>query len=386
MRFLRAAVCLAVLHPVLPNGFAPIARAAERQFSTVESLTVREGETSSGDLYVWTRNADIAGLHDGDLLGGGESLLISGEVNGDIFFFGNRVEITEQGKVRDSVRCWTYISNFNGEIEGDLVAGAYQLTIHSRAHITGNVHIFAGVANIEGTIDGELNFTGGQITVGGTIGKDANIEADAIGLLSDARIGGDLNYNSRHELDQDLAEIVAGQVNFEETVDKPKKREPLFFARLLWWWYVGSALLVGLLAVALFRRAAQATIASIGTDRFLVPLVGLGISLVVPAASVLALVLVVSLPLGVISLLLFLVALYVAKVPVAIWLGELVLRQFGQTSPSPFFALALGILPLYLLFEIPYLGNLLWLGTIWLGLGAMVLAVRHYVQERSTPG
>ena len=44
--------------------------------------------------------------------------------------------------------------------------------------------------------------------------------------------------------------------------------------------------------------------------------------------------------------------------------------------------MGLGIVVLYLLFAIPYLGWLIWLGATWLGLGAMVLSGRAYLAAR----
>jgi hypothetical protein len=44
----------------------------------------------------------------------------------------------------------------------------------------------------------------------------------------------------------------------------------------------------------------------------------------------------------------------------------------------------LGVLILRLLYLIPYVGWLVWLVAIWLGLGAMILATRSHLQQPQT--
>ena len=79
--------------------------------------------------------------------------------------------------------------------------------------------------------------------------------------------------------------------------------------------------------------------------------------IVVPMATVLVCVLIVTIPFAALALFLYVVALYVAKLPVAIWLGQRILRWGGRPPPSPFWGLLLGAPILYLVFETPYLGT-----------------------------
>lgn len=152
-------------------------------------------------------------------------------------------------------------------------------------------------------------------------------------------------------------------------------------------WKIASSLLVGFVALALFRRVAPALTGSLDREAMLGALIGFGTSLIVPAAAVLSIALIVSLPLGVVTLLVFVIALYLAKLPVALWLGRRALRAAGQASPSPFLALTIGVIALHLLFLVPfYVGTFAWWLTTWLGLGAMVLALRNRSQPPAKGG
>ena len=68
--------------------------------------------------------------------------------------------------------------------------------------------------------------------------------------------------------------------------------------------------------------------------------------------------------------------------PVALWVGNRLLRLMGSTDPSPYLALILGIPLLYLVFAVPYAGRVLWFVTAWVGLGSIILATRNYSMER----
>jgi hypothetical protein len=69
---------------------------------------------------------------------------------------------------------------------------------------------------------------------------------------------------------------------------------------------------------------------------------------------------------------------------VAAWLGRKILTWLGGSDPSPYLSLVLGLLILYGLFTIPFaVGNLIWLATTWLGLGAIILATRSHLQTKA---
>lgn len=367
------------------TAIAVPAAAEADQFCKVQTFDVRSGETRSGDSYSIAANIDVAGTHDGDLFALAQTALISGEITGDLLFAGQSIDIS--GHVGDSVRVWANGVTVTGTIDGDLIVFANQVNLHPRGHVTGNLAALAGSAIVQGRVDGDLRFTGGKVAVGGHVGRDAIIEADSIDLDAEARIGGDLEYVARKPLEIDTGEIVAGEVRFEKEVDDEADDEPFITASSVFWWvgYTLAAMLVGMVALGLFRRTAPAVAARIQQDAMMGALIGFGVFFVVPAAAVLAIVIVIALPLGVMALALFVVALYLAKIPVALWLGGRLLSWSGQTERSPFLALALGMPVLYLLFELPYLGFFVWVATAWLGLGAILLTVRNH-QPDVAPG
>jgi cytoskeletal protein CcmA (bactofilin family) len=353
------------------------------RFCKKPSFNVREGETHEGDLYIVApQNLNIYGTHRGDLIGYAGMTKIKGVVEGDVILAGSNLDV--DGEVMDSVRYVGSMASANGTIHGDLIVMGAHLTLGPTARVTGDVIVWAGGIEMLGTIEGELRFTGGKVEIGGTVHQDTILEADEIRFGDGAQLLGNLTYHARKELDPELTgSVTAGEVVFEEKRDDDEEDEPWLTTSSIMWhlWANVAALLVGIVVVALFRGEAPRLTERVGRESVMATLIGFGTFLMVPTASALAIVLLVSLPLGVIALGAFLIALYLAKIPVALWLGDRILRLAGAASPSPFAAVVVGVVLLYLLFALPFhIGFILWLVTTWLGLGATLLAVRDHRQ------
>jgi hypothetical protein len=117
--------------------------------------------------------------------------------------------------------------------------------------------------------------------------------------------------------------------------------------------------------------------------------IGLGAGLVLPLAAAIAagITLLVGAPLAIIVCLAVLVGFYLGKLPVALWIGERLLRRKTATGRPRAAALLIGIVILYVVFTVPYLGAFLWFVASFVGLGAIVLASwRQSPPEGPQPG
>jgi len=371
-RALLAAGCV-----LLPFS-APSLAAPFDNFCGAETYRLGADETHVGDLYLSGRKLTVSGRQDGDLVAAAYTLSIPGEVTGDVAAGCSLVDIS--GTVGDSVRIFSSSATISGTIDGDLLVFSGVLQIRESAVIRGNVHIFSGQAAVGGTIDGELTFKGGEIDLTARVGKNADLEADRIELGAEARIAGDLTYAARKEVEFDAERIVGGEVlvkELAETEESASWLSPFNIAVRIW--LALSTMLIGSVLIALARPAIPAIVEPIGRDALVGGLIGFGIALIVPAAAVILIGLVIPLPLGVIVLVLYLLVMYLAKVPVAIWIGQRLLAMTGRVGDSPYAALVVGTLLLYVVFSIPYLRWPLWFLVAFLGLGAGILAARSHL-------
>ena len=91
---------------------------------------------------------------------------------------------------------------------------------------------------------------------------------------------------------------------------------------------------VGPAALALFIRQVPGIVSLVGGDGLRCAGFGFITFVVVPVAGLLACVLVITIPIVLIALMFFGLVVYLAKVPVAIWLGDQILARFGRTGRS----------------------------------------------------
>jgi hypothetical protein len=128
----------------------------------------------------------------------------------------------------------------------------------------------------------------------------------------------------------------------------------------------------GTVIVALTKDHARRTSETIRTK----PLKSLGIGFVtficMPIVLLILLVLIITAPLMFVVTLAYLIMLYIAKFYVAIWLGDLILRRSGRTDVSPIPSLLLGLVPIYLVTAIPFLGTFIGIVIIFFGVGALL--------------
>ena len=87
------------------------------------------------------------------------------------------------------------------------------------------------------------------------------------------------------------------------------------------------------------------------------------------------LVTVIGIPLGLVALLMYIILFYISKIFVAVAVGDLLMKKFtGSEKRSQAVALLIGLVLLTILFEIPFLGWILYFATVCIGLGAILIA------------
>jgi hypothetical protein len=128
-------------------------------------------------------------------------------------------------------------------------------------------------------------------------------------------------------------------------------------------------MLVGWLALVLFPGFFQASTLAVGSGwRSL----GLGVAVLagMPVAIVVSAITLVGLPASLMLLAVYLAAIYLAKVWVGTFLGRILLKPAGATKGDWLLGLLAGLPILTIAEFIPYLGGLVRLGVVCLGLGA----------------
>jgi cytoskeletal protein CcmA (bactofilin family) len=358
----------------------------DTQFSDLGgNYKIPEGKSHHGNLKLFKGTVTVAGTQEGDLWVLGGALEVTGEVTGKVTFIGGNLSVS--GKVGKDLDARGANCTIAGTVGGDLDAKCGTVALPAGSHVTGDAEIYAGEIAVDGAIDGNLTAEGGQISLSGNVGKDASLKADVLKVDPKARIAGNLSHESRVPLTLDEKSIVGGATDDEHKIHIRVEHRPAFFWRVLKWvGWLALAFLVGLAALALARKPGDAILAATRSDVLRNLGVGFLAFIVVPVAAVVSCILIVTIPLALAVLVAYALAVYLAKVPVAVLVGRKLLVRLGKPEPSPYVAFAAGIVVLYVLFAIPVLGWILWFACVFLGLGAMVLGLRDWRQAKKRNG
>jgi hypothetical protein len=92
---------------------------------------------------------------------------------------------------------------------------------------------------------------------------------------------------------------------------------------------------------------------------------------------------VIGIPLGLITLALWGMAIYLSQIPVGLFIGRWIIGRFREVESRGILlgALASGLAILTLLMLIPYLGVAIWLATVLFGFGALLVSERRLRAE-----
>lgn len=338
-------------------------------------------ENVDDDLYVFGSAIDISGNVSGDVIAFGQSVTVSGEVSGDVIAAAQSVRVT--GPVGGSVRAAGQDVEIGGAVSGDALLAGAVVRVGSEGAIGRDV--IAGGATIALNGDVKRNVLAGAetLTIASAVGGDVTADATNLTVTDTGSIGGDLTYYS------DNKALVNGQVS-GQTVQHPARNQEarrrqqarpnpaasLGFVALAWFQsLIGMALFVVLTVLALRRFSVVAA-----DEVFARPLASVGIGF-----GVLALVFPVA---GFVFFLgLFLGGWWIAFVLMAVvWLlalvgtvvgalagGRWALSRMGQKTVHPILSALVGLLVIWVLGAIPFIGWIVGFAAMLFGTGALVV-------------
>jgi hypothetical protein len=236
--------------------------------------------------------------------------------------------------------------------------------------IVEDVFVIHGGARIHGRVTGDVAVLSGRVEISGEVDGDVTAAAGQIELVDGAVVGGDVLYgNNDREPQIGPQATVRGTVSHEGW-DRAFDALPVLGGAALWLAMTISTLVLGLILVLVFPRAADAIGAQARERLLLVVGVGAATFVAVPIAAGLAAVTLVGIPLA-LALLFALLPLAVLAYVTSAWTLGRRLMGSREDRVVPFLA-GLGILRALAL--VPVLGWIVWLIAVVLGLGLLVAA------------
>lgn len=354
-------------------------------YATVKSndtIIVSESEVIDDDFFATGDSITIEGTVNGDVYAAGNRITIRGTVNGDVIAAGGTIEVT--GVVRDDLRAaGNSISLIGAEIGDSVSVGGNELVVDNESVIAGGV-VFGGRSlQLDGKIGRGVTGGSDDARIDNQVGRTVRIAANSITIDESAVIDGNLEYRS------DTEAVIKGQIR-GETIRSQEALHVDTAEFMRWfvigfnaWAFVGAIIVAGVLML-LFPRMFDKSYKNLKAQPLKIVGIGAIATLITIPLVVLLFVSVFGIPLAVVLVVIWLLAIYFAKFFVGYAIGVSLLNPDAKSrSFKLYLALVFGLFVYYVLRLLPGFGWIIRFATVVLGIGMMLsLYVRNNPQKQ----
>ena len=333
-----------------------------------EFITVAANETVEDTLLAAGNTVHMEGVVNGDLLAFGRTVEVRGTVKGDLVSFAKRTVVS--GSVEGRIYTFSESLDLDGQLGHSIYGFAQSLRVNDRGHVGEGIVVAAGDVSLEGEVKRSVDiFISGNADVSGNIGRDLTMLGVGLTLTNTARVGGNLSARVHQLKDVHIADgaTIGGKRDIQVRVRESRFTRPRFYFYQAVW--LAAAMLVGWLGLLLFPGFVRATTQAVGSGWSSLGL-GVGVLAGAPVAMIVVAITLVGIPVSLMLFAVYLAAIYLAKVWVGAFLGRILLKPSGATKGDWVLGLLVGLLILTIVGYVPYLGGLVRLGVVCLGLGA----------------
>lgn len=309
-----------------------------------------------GDLIAFGRRVVVTGTIKGNLIAFAESLSISGEISGTTINAGNSVELTDV------------------VLHGDFWGAGESVQISRDSRIAGNVTVAAQLASIQGSVGRDLTAGAEAVELRGRVGEDMVAYAKDIKLLGEASIVGDLTIHSSSEdgLSRSSASKVGGTVSFEHHDDQGRSRNKYATAKFYGFQVLRLAAAF-IVAYGLFRLFPSVRTVSLngGMSGFVTAGIGLVSVVSLPIILLIVGMTIVGLPITVFGFFTWLFGLYLAKIMVAWLIGDMLFNN-SEGEEKVALPLLAGLAIVVVAINVPFIGGIVSFLFTVVGIGMLV--------------
>lgn len=337
-----------------------------------DDVIIQKERIVNDNVYAAARNVNVEGTINGDLIVMSDNVQVSGKIKGDLLGVTSNLNIT--GEVEGNVRAMAQSVNITGKIGRNANLMTQDTNIGENGSIAWDLIFLSESVNIAGSVGKDLQGSATRLEVSGSVGSDikAKLKATAgkepLIVKNDANIGGNIFYRSdiKGNISEDAN--VAGVIEYGE-YESGSQAVASWFSELIYSLF--GALLIGLVLVTLGRNKLNTLFELLRDRPEFAALKGVGILVLIPAATILLFFTIIGIPLALILLALWVVFLVLSRVIVAIFIGQWLVNKTNWKNKSLMLSMVIGVVLSWIAFSIPVFGWVLSLAAIVLGLGVL---------------
>lgn len=375
---LRAAAIIAVfICATLPT--AVLAKVVTSE----SSVSVGADEIVQDDLFISGETVAIDGTVNGDVYAAAGSVTVNGTVNGDVYMAGGM--LTLNGTVRQDVLAAGGNVFINGATIGDsLILVGGNVIVDDATTVGGGMIYATGTMNLAAYIGRGLMGASGDLAFSGSVAKDMNVTAETIAIGANAAVDGNLSYLSEQPLAIENEAVVAGSI--QRIAPDVKPDQPSHEGEIGWRiWMFLAALLVGCLAIRFFPRASSQAAERVIRQPLHAYIFGIAAFIGLPIAIAILCFTIIGIPLALLTLAAYLVSLYLVQIVLGLVIGRLFYHHLQGKEWNRYASFGIGLLALYIVTALPYLGPLLSFLGIPFAFGAIVLMIEDALKKKPAP-
>lgn len=299
----------------------------------------------------------------------GAQVAVSGTVGGALHAAGADVDAT--GSVSGNADIGGAVVRLNLVTNGNVRVGGASVAIAATNDVRGSLKAYGAIVSISGHVGGPVEAGGAVVTFDGQADGPVQISGSRVVIGPNARISGDLTVRSLNPLDRQPGAVISGAVN---------QMQPQTWWSLAPWQFtaifgaaVAAGTVLGGIVLLLFGGQVFITATEHVRHRPLSSfLFGILTLVIVPFVAVVLMATVIGISIGfaVLFLVPFLVIFGHAVAAAGIASGLLVRRPGAIGAPTAIVMLIVGAIVLVLISLIPWVGPLLIMVALFLGVGA----------------
>ena len=328
------------------------------------------------DYYVAGGEVDVSAMVMGDVIAAGGELIIGDDIQGDVLAAGG--QLTIRGRVADDIRSAGGHVRIDAEVGDDLIVTGGSVDVSANSSIAGDARLAGGEVRMAGNIGKDLAIAAGDMRISGNVTGDADLSGAEIHITQNARIAGDLHYNSPRPAIIDPEAFIGGnvthrQLDWEEPGPSPAG-----------WFFPLTLIVTGIAWFLLFPRFTLSSVSIMRQDTGKSLLVGLVVLIVIPVLAFILMAIVLGLWLGLSLMFLYLLALLAGYLLACFLVADLaasLARLDISAKTKRLGAFVVALIVVAMLANIPLLGGLLVFILLLLGLGAGTLQLQRSYQQ-----
>ena len=345
-----------------------------------DTYVLPAGQTIENDLIVSGEIVRIEGTVNGDLLVAARLVEVSGTVTGDILGFAEEIDVT--GVVGGNVRTASRSLDIEGLVERNVTAAGEILRLGPGAQVRGSFTAAGREAILAGPVERDVLIAAQTHQLDSRIGGSALLVGEELTIGGSAVAEGSIEFYGGREPEVSPSARLASPVAFERIEEGEETTRLSWLGHFLFFW--AAAFVLGAAFVLVGPVAAEAITAVHMPQHAKSLLVGL---LAVGAGAALAfglMITLVGLPLGLVTLFLWFLGLYLAQVYAGLYVGREILGRPADRSQL-LVRLAVGLLAIHIGKSIPFVGHVVGVAVALWGFGALTLFVLDAITRKAPP-